>query len=206
MEQLFEQLVDAGLEDLGLEDDDDLPTEEYGHPDHSPLEVLENLRSGFKYHKNGPAREYDWTKEDRQIMTDLIRERAAQVEKRRKKERVIRGQDYLGNSEKDHLVRWVNACLVGIRFPNNPKVRRGAAIGRKEWSNKKLWRYVSETLIAEFDYWNEMHVRNQKGPPEAAQYPKVSDLIFRHNDDFTSGLWSEFSDFWEPFLNDMRLD
>ena len=203
MEQLFQQLLDEGL-GLGQSDDESDQDEEiFGHPDHSPNEVLENLRNGYKYHKNGPAREYSWSKADIAEMTKMIEKKNNLVKLRRAKERVIRGQDYKGYSDKDHLLRWVNSCRMGYRFSLNPKVERGPQLRRKEWSNKKLWEYVSRTLIAEFDYWTEVFQSDQ-AKAAGIQYPKVSDLIFRHNEDFTSGLWSEFSHHWERFINNMR--
>ena len=201
MEQLFQQLVEEGL-DVGHSDDED-DQDEDGHPDHSPNEVIENLRKGYKYHKNGPAREYSWSKSEIAEMTKMIERKNNLVKLKQAKERIIRGQDYRGNSEKDHLLRWVNSCRMGYRFPLNPKVERGPQLRRVDWSNKKLWEYVSRTLIAEFDYWTEIFQSDQAKAANI-QYPKVSDLIFRHNEDFTSGLWSEFAHHWERFIDNMR--
>ena len=204
MEELFQQLVDDGLEELEIFSDSDNDDDMYGHPDHTPLEVLENLKAGYKYHKNGPAREYFWTKDHVKIMTEMIQEKAALIKSQSKKERQIRGQDFQGNSDPDHLLKWVNRCLVGKQFPYNPSIERGPALKRHQWSNKKLWHYVSRALIAEYDYWTAQHKRNQNLDPQNTKYPDIRNLIFRHNDDFTSGLWSEFSEHWERFINEMR--
>ena len=203
MEQLFHQLLEEGVE-LGFSDDDEDPNDEQsGHPEHTPEEVIENLKKGYKYHKNGPARTYSWTKDQIAEMTRMIERKNNLVKMKQAKERIIRGQNYKGISEKDHLLRWVNSCRMGYRFALNPKVERGHQLRRKDWSNKKLWEYVSRTLIAEFDYWTEIFQSDQAKTANI-RYPKVSDLIFRHNEDFTSGLWSEFSHHWERFINDMR--
>ena len=203
MEQLFQQLLDEGMGVGQSDDESDQDEEDFGHPDHSPNEVIENLRNGYKYHKNGPAREYSWSKEEIAEMTKMIERKNNLVKLKRAKERIIRGQDYKGYSDKDHLLRWVNSCRMGYRFSLNPNVERGPQLRRKEWSNKKLWEYVSRTLIAEFDYWTEIFQSDQAKAADI-KYPKVSDLIFRHNEDFTSGLWSEFSHHWERFINKMR--
>ena len=205
MEQLFRELVEEGvLGELSDSDEEEENGEEFGHPPHTPNEVIENLRNGFKYHKNGPAREYDWS-----MMPDLVEEMTRMIERKhneiklkRAKERIIRGQNYRGESEKDHLLRWVNSCRMGYRFPMNPNVERGEQLRRSDWSNKKLWNYVSRTLIAEFDYWTKIFQSDQ-AKKSNIQYPKISDLIFRHNDDFTSGLWSEFAEHWVQFIDKM---
>ena len=44
-----------------------------GHPVEDNATVLRNLANGFKYHKNGPAQPYEWTKEDMEYMSKLIR-------------------------------------------------------------------------------------------------------------------------------------
>ena len=204
METLFQQLVDDGLEELEIFSDDESDDILYGHPDHTPLEVLENLKKGFKYHKNGPAREYFWTKEHVAIMTAMIQEKAALIKENKRKERIIRGQNYTGESDKDHLLKWVNRCLVGKQFSYNPNIERGPALKRHQWSNLRLWHYVSRALISEFDYWTKQHANNQMIDPEKTRYPDIRNLILRHSDDFTSGLWSEFSEHWERFINEMR--
>ena len=189
-------------------DDDDFEDEELGHPLEDKKTVLKNLSNGFKYHKNGPAREYAWNKSEISTMAEMILERHNRVVMDKKNRvREIRAQDHLGNSGRNTLLNWVNSCLTGKRFPDNPKILRGPKISFNDWSNHKLWRYVSSTLQAEFHYWDEVNKQNARLPQESshlARYPKLSDLIFRHNDDFTSGLWSEFHDFWVPFINELR--
>lgn len=203
MEELYNEMIEEGMFGDLYSDDDLEDDQEYGHPDHSPDEVLENLAAGFKYHKDGPARSYHWTKDDVKKMTDMIRRKNLQVRARQARERIIRGQNYLGISDKDHLLRWVNSCRLGYRFSLNSKVERGPKLRRNEWSNKRLWHYVSRTLLAEFDFWTEIFNSDQAKAADI-KYPKVSDLIFRHNEDFTSGLWSEFSQHWEKFIDKMR--
>ena len=204
MEQLFRELVEEGvLNELSDDEDHGRDEGEFGHPPHSPNEVIQNLKKGFKYHKNGPAREYDWSKKHIEEMTRMIDHKNKEVKFKRAKERIIRGQNYQGVSDKDHLLKWVNSCRMGYRFPLNPLVERGPQLCRKDWSNKQLWHYVSRTLIAEFDYWTKIFQSDQAKAADI-KYPKVSDLIFRHNEDFTSGLWSEFATHWERFIDNMR--
>ena len=179
-----------------------------GHPLQTKSEVLEGLRNGYKYHKNGPAREYSWNKQEIAVMTKLIMEKNELVKAAKKnRSRRIRAQLYDGTSTGHTLINWVNSCLTGKRFPENKAVQRGPAIAHGDWSNHKMWCYVSSTLQAEFHYWNTVNsINKQLGSDEAARarYPKLTDLIFRHNDDFVSGLWSEFSEYWQPFIDELR--
>ena len=188
--------------------EDDSAAEKKGHPIETKAEVLKNLAANFPYNKGGPAQEYAWNREDISKMTELIRERHSILQKRyQKKSRQIRGQNYKGESTHNHLLNWVNSCRSGKRFPLNASIQRGEPFSYGEKTNQQLWEYVSETLIHEFHYWVKKDKENQKLPKSQQQkidYPKLDDLIFRHNDDFTGGHWSHFAKFWDPFIDEMR--
>ena len=74
-EQFFAPDGDFGSTGCLLSSDDDDDDEKPGHPDQTKEDVLAGLRNGFKYHKNGPAREYNWSKAEIQQMSELIREK-----------------------------------------------------------------------------------------------------------------------------------
>ena len=192
-------------DDDDSDDDGDTNT---GHPVEDKRAILEKLREGFAYHKNGPAREYDWTKEEIAEMSTLITETHERVKAASKnKSRVIRAQNYKGESSANMLRNWVNSCLQGKRFPDNPQIERGEKIDHEDWSNYQMWDYVSRTLQAEFHYWTKVEKINRNLPSDRTKevrYPKLDDLIFRHNDDFTAGLWSDFRTHWQPFIDELR--
>ena len=186
-------------------DDEDEPS---GHPVETKEEVLANLRNGFAYHKNGPAREYDWTPSEISEMSALITATHEKIKAATKnKARIIRAQNYKGESSANMLRNWVNSCRSGTRFPDNPSIERGHKLEHDEWTNHQLWEYVSRTLQSEFHYWTKVEQINRNLPDErkkSAKYPKLDDLIFRHNDDFTAGLWSDFREHWQPFIDELR--
>ena len=193
-------------DDDDTEDDDDGASS--GHPMETKSEILNNLRQGYAYHKNGPAREYDWTPEEISEMSILITETHDKVKAATKnKARVIRAQNYKGESSANMLRNWVNSCRLGHRFANNTRIERGPKLEHDEWSNHQLWEYVSETLQAEFHYWTNVEKINRSLPKDRqkdVRYPQLDDLIFRHNDDFTAGLWSDFRRYWQPFIDELR--
>ena len=179
-------------------DDEDEPT---GHPIEEKNDVIQNIANGFRYHKNGPAQPYDWTKEDLAKMTRLIEDAAKRVKKGRRKIRAIKhdGTEFPGG-----LLAWVNCVRRGMYFSDNPNVQRGAPFTSGEKSNHWLWNYVSETLLAEVDYWTKIHKANQKANPSETKYPDINNLIFRHPDDFVGGLWCDFEKHWQRFVDEMR--
>ena len=206
----YDEFVGEGhpLSDDSDSDNDAPDTLKKGHPIETKEQVLKNLAADYPYNKGGPAQEYPWTEADIAEMTDLIKERHSNLQKKyQKKARQIRGQNYKGESTHNHLLNWVNSCRSGKRFPSNPNVQRGSPYSYGEKTNQQLWEYVSETLISEFHYWVDLDKKNRKLPKNQQQkmsYPKLDDLIFRHNDDFTGGHWSHFAKFWDPFIDEMR--
>ena len=179
-----------------------------GHPFDTKGEVLRKLREGYPYNKGGPAREYEWTIEDINEMTELLRSKNEQVRKDRKKRpRAIRAQNYRGDTSNNYLLNWVNSVRCGKRFSENRNHVRGPKLLHGQRSNHQLWENVSEILTKEFHYWMAIHKENQKLPVDQrskVRYPLVEDLIFRVNDDFVGGLWSQFFKYWEPFINELR--
>ena len=148
--------------------DDD--TDEPGHPVEDKGTVLKNLQAGFKYHKNGPAQMYDWNKDDIAKMTQIIHQSVSTLKKGRRK---IRATDYKGNVLPNGILGWVNSVRRGDYFGDNPKVNRGPVFKSGEKSNFWLWNFVSETLLAEFDYWTEVHKQNAKVDPKNTKYPDI---------------------------------
>lgn len=179
--------------------DDDL--EVTGHPLEDKRTVINNLKNGFKYHKNGPAQTYDWNDDDVAEMTKIIHESVSKIKKGR---RAIRAVDYKGRPLPNGLLGWVNSVRRGDYFSDNPNINRGPIFKSGEKSNFWLWNFVSETLLSEFDYWSEIHKQNASVDPKDTKYPDISKLIFRHSEDFVGGLWCDFERHWEKFVNEMR--
>ena len=188
--------------------DDESEDENVGHPVEDKATVLRKLAHGFPYNKGGPAQEYTWSSEDISHMAELLRTRNDQVrEKAKKRPRAIRAQNYKGVSSRNTLLNWINSVRSGKRFPDNDRHERGKRIHHGQWSNHRQWEYVSEILTNEFHYWMAQEKINQSLPEDQkhlAKYPLVQDLIFRNNDDFTGGLWSQFYKYWEPFIAELR--
>ena len=180
-----------------------------GHPHESKREVLEKLESGYPYNKGGPAREYDWSASDFSKMAEMIRRKDREVRSERKKRpRAIRAQNYRGDTSKNYLLNWINSVRCGKRFDKNHEHDRGPKWLHGQKSNHQLWETVSEILTKEFHYWMGIHKKNMalpKSQRSQVKYPMIEDLIFRVNDDFTGGLWSQFYRYWEPFINELRL-
>ena len=175
--------------------------ENEGHPVEDKQVVLQNLANGFKYHKNGPAQPYDWTKDDMKYMSRLISDTSKRVSKGRKK---IRAVKYDGTPFPGGLLAWVNGVRNGTYFSDNPKIQRGPVFKSGEKSNFWLWNFVSETLLAEVDYWSKVHKENQTVDPSQARYPDINQLIFRDKEDFVGGLWCDFEKHWQKFVAEMR--
>ena len=186
--------------DENSSDEDEEPTE--GHPLETKEAVLENLKNGFRYHKNGPAQMYDWSEADVKTMTSIITESVSSIKKGRRK---IRAVDFMGRPLPNGLLGWVNSVRNGTYFGDNPKINRGPAFKSGEKSNFWLWNFVSDTLICEFDYWSEVHKTNATVDPKETRYPDISKLIFRHSEDFVGGLWCDFESHWQRFIDEMRL-
>ena len=196
----------VSLMDRSSDEDDEV--DDGGHPFESKQKVLENLEKGYPYNKGGPAREYEWDLSEIAKMSDLIRKRNEEVrENRKKRPRAIRAQNYRGETSGNYLLNWVNSVRCGKRFPENPKLVRGPKWKHGQRSNHQLWETVSEILTCEFHFWMGIHKKNADLPPGEkvkAKYPRIEDLIFRVNEDFTGGLWSQFYQYWEPFINELR--
>ena len=188
--------------------DEDEPVDDGGHPFETKKQVLENLEAGYSYNKGGPAREYEWNSTDISKMADLLRKKNTEVRNQRKKRpRAIRAQNYRGDTSNNYLLNWVNSVRCGKRFPENTKLVRGPKWLHGQRSNHQLWEAVSEILTCEFHYWMQIHRQNLALPKDErakVKYPRVEDLIFRVNDDFTGGLWSQFYQYWEPFIDELR--
>ena len=134
-------------------------------------------------------------------MTKLINDAARRVKKGRRKIRAIKHD---GSLFPGGLLGWVNNVRRGIYFSDNPNIDRGSPFLSGEKSNHWLWNYVSETLLAEVDYWTKIHKANQKVSPTETKYPDLDKLIFRHPDDFVGGLWHDFEKHWQKYVDEMR--
>ena len=188
---------DGDIEPLSSDSEE----EDEGHPLETKQQVIENLSKGFRYHKNGPAQQYDWNKEDIAKMTELIHSSVSKVKKGR---RNVRAMNYKGEPFPGGLLGWVNSVRSGRYFADNPKINRGCEFKAGEKSNFWLWNFVSETLVQEFDYWTEWHKINKTLPADQVKYPDISKMIFRHSEDFVGGLWTDFSKHWMRFVDEMR--
>ena len=188
------------MDSLDENSSDEEPVDD-GHPLEDRATVLRNLRNGFKYHKNGPAQMYDWSKADIDEMTKIIQDSVIRVKKGRRK---VRAVDYRGQPLPNGLLGWVNSVRSGVYFGDNPKINRGPVFKCGEKTNFWLWNFVSETLICEFDYWTEVHKQNAHVDPKDTRYPDISKLIFRHSEDFVGGLWCDFEQHWQRFIDEMR--
>ena len=183
------------------------PKIEKGHPLETKEEVLRKLFDGFSYHKNGPAQSYQWTESEINLMADHLEEYCTKVKK--KKRHKIRATRYDGRPVTGGLLKFVNDAKTGKTFPNNPYIKRRRQRYKAGYiSQHALWHEASEILIAEFDYWMDIYQDNLKyaaqGQTDKIRYPKVDDLIFRHNDDFVGGLWSDFEQHWQRFIDEIR--
>ena len=200
----------AEIDNSSDEDSDEDSNNVTGHALETKATVLRNLAHGFPYNKGGPAQEYWWTSDEISHMAQLLRTRNDQVRERTKRRpRVIRAQNYKGVSSRNTLLNWINSVRLGKRFAENSRHDRGAYIKHGQWSNHRQWEYVSEALTHEFHYWMAQEKINKELPDDKkhlAKYPLIQDLIFRNNEDFTGGLWSQFYKYWEPFIAELRLD
>ena len=112
--------------------------------------------------------------------------------------------NYQGKPFPGGLLGWVNAVRSGKYFGDNPKIDRGPVFVSGEKTNFWLWNFVSQTLLSEFDYWSDVHKQNAGKDPKDTRYPDVSKLIFRHSEDFVGGLWCDFEQYWQRFVDEMR--
>ena len=199
-----DEFDDAAIYDRSSDEEED----DGGHPHDTKDEVLRKLETGFPYNKGGPAREYNWNASDISKMADMVRNVNNSVrQKRKKRPRTIRAQNYRGDTSSNYLLNWINSVRNGKRFADNKEMIRGPKILHGQKSNHQLWKMVSEILTKEFHYWIDIHKKNLSLHPSQrskVKYPRVEDLIFRVNDDFTGGLWSQFFQFWQPFINELR--
>ena len=191
--------MDGLFEEPFSSDDDEI--EATGHPLEEKSEVLINLANGFRYHKNGPAQPYDWSKDDLEKMTRLIKDQQTKLVKGRRKIRAIK---YNGEEFPGGLLAWVNCVRSGQYFSDNPKIDRGPSFVSGEKTNHWLWNYASTVLLCEFEYWSVVHKQNQNVPSEEVRYPDINQLIFRHTEDFVGGLWSDFHKHWSKYIDEMR--
>lgn len=178
-----------------------------GHPLETKSEVLQNLIKGHPYHKNGPAQGYKWNEQEIEQMAQHLEEYATNVRRGRRKK--IRATRFDGRPVTGGLLKFVNDAVTGKTFPNNHYIKRRKNRYRAGYiSQHALWHEASEILIAEFDYWMDVHQNNIKhaaeNRPELIQYPKIEDLIFRNNEDFVGGLWSDFEKHWQRFIDEIR--
>ena len=209
--QIYSSIFDKDEYDIAamVDSSSDDEVDDGGHPFETKEDVLKQLADGFAYNKGGPAREYEWSQAEISHMAGLIRDKNDEVRKNKRKNRprAIRAQNYRGETSHNYLLNWVNSVRVGKRFPENPNLVRGSKWLHGQRSNHQLWETVSEILTAEFHYWMRIHKLNLALDPKdrkKVRYPLVEDLIFRVNDDFTGGLWSQFYKYWEPFINELR--
>ena len=178
-----------------------------GHPMETKDEVLNKLRSGFPYHKNGPAQEYDWTeKEILEMAKHLETYSQEATSSKRKKIRAVR---FDGTPVKGGLLRFVNDAKNGKTFRHNPYIKRSyKTIRAGQLTQHQLWHITSKILIAEFDYWTDVFAKNNEhvknGQSADCKYPNINDLVFRHSDDFVGGLWSDFEEHWQRFVDEIR--
>ena len=168
------------------EDEKPSPESVKGHPLETKSDVLKNLLNNFPYHKNGPAQSYQWTSGEISQMADHLEKHAAKIKRGRRKK--IRATRYDGRPVVGGLLKFVNDALTGKTFPNNPYIKRRRDRYKAGYiTQHALWHEASEILIAEFDYWMDIHEKNLQhianGQPELAQYPRIEDLVFRNNED-----------------------
>ena len=181
--------------------------ETHGHPLETKEEVLRKLANGFQYHKNGPAQSYDWNEFDISFMTKILEQHAQTVvDGKRRKIRAVR---YDGTPVKGGLLRFVNDARNGKTFAQNPFIKRTyKTIRAGQLTQHQLWHIASKILIAEFDYWTDINAENldlvKNGRSDECKYPKIGDLVFRHSDDFVGGLWSDFEEHWQRFVDEIR--
>ena len=178
-----------------------------GHPVESKNDVLCKLKDHFPYHKNGPAQPYSWTDSEVKIMSQHLQDYADKIQEG--KRRKIRAVHYDGKPYVGGLLKFVNKAITGKLFPQNPHIRlRKRKYCAGELSQHQLWHIASEILIAEFDYWIDVSKENAKhvanGQPERCRYPHINKLVFRNNEDFVGGLWSDFETHWQRFIDELR--
>lgn len=188
-------------------DDDNGGGAAKGHAVETKDQVLENLFNGFPYHKNGPAQGYKWSEAEIEKMAQHLEDYASKVKRGRRKK--IRATRYDGRPVTGGLLKFVNDAVTGKTFPNNPHIKRRRNRYKAGYiTQHALWHEASEILIAEFDYWMDIYEDNIKyaseGRPELIRYPKIEDLVFRNNEDFVGGLWSDFEKHWQRFIDEIR--
>ena len=110
------------------------------------------------------------------------------------------------------ILGWLNRVRTRRLFKNNSLLesQRGGRIRPGSKSNRQLWRNASAVLLAEYQYWVKKLHENRKlmseGRGYLCEYPKIGNLPFRCNNVFIGGEWSQFSSFWEPFIESIRFE
>ena len=106
------------------------------------------------------------------------------------------------------LLHWVNQVRLRHRFKYNPYIVRQGRLRPGGPTDRQLWREVSKILLAEYRYWSEKLKINRElistGRGYLVEYPKISNIPFRDNDVFVGGEWSNFSSFWDEFIENLK--
>ena len=116
--------------------------------------------------------------------------------------------NYLNKPIKGGLMAWVNRVRLRYLFKHNPYIPRGGRLRPGGRTNRQLWKEVSRILLAEYRYWSEKLVTNRQlmstGRGYLVEYPRIGHLPFRDNDVFLGGEWSQFSEFWDEFIENLK--
>ena len=111
------------------------------------------------------------------------------------------------------LVAWLNSVYSGQRFFYNSDLillplvagRRtkrdssGRPV-RRQLTNHEMWLETCEILNAMVHYWSVPLKGLPSNDYRRHNNPLVTDLVFRHCDDFRAGCWNEFRSFWLPYI------
>ena len=116
--------------------------------------------------------------------------------------------NYLNNPIPGGVLGWLNRVRTRHALKHNPLIQKRGRIRPGSKSNRALWREVSTVLLLEYKYWTQVLRKNRqlmsKGQGYLCEHPKIGGLPFRCNNVFLGGEWSNFSAFWEPFIEAIR--
>ena len=178
-------------------------------PQSTKEEILRAVFAGEKVHKVSPAFPVSWTTEEVNLMAKHVYEIGVQSKaQQRQSPTEIPAVNYKNEPIPGGILGWLNRVRTRRILKQNPHHPRLGRIRPGSKSNRQLWRETSTILLEEYKYWVKQLHKNRvlisEGRGYLCKYPKIGGLPFRCNNVFLGGEWSQFSSFWEPFIDAIR--